>query len=152
MRGDVVLFLSSGAPHDRLIAWGTKGPFVHVEIDLGNEEFIGEHPNGIVRYRGIRPKSTASFTPPASQADIELGLKWAEMQVGKKYGWGDIFSEGLKVLGLAFSFSIPNQWDCSDFVTRYLKVARAAGPLGDAAENPGTVSPNDLARAYQVHM
>lgn len=148
MRGDVILFRSSGTIYDRAITLATHGPFVHVEIDLGNGELIGAHLDGIVRYKGVPSTNTVSFHPPASQLDIEYALKWAEMQIGKQYGWTDIISNGLKFLAIHINIGEPGHWDCSDFVTRYLTIARAAGPLGTLAEDPGLVSPNDLAHAY----
>ncbi len=151
MRGDVVLFASGGKFYERVIEWATKGRFVHVEIDLGGDQYIGAHNAGITIYKGTRGRNTASFTPPASKDDIEYGLKWAEGQAGKAYGWTDIISNGLKVAGLPISIGETGHWDCSDFVTRYLLVSRAAEPLGKSAEDPGLVSPNDIARAYGVH-
>jgi hypothetical protein len=121
-----------------------------VEIDLGNGFFIGAHLNGIVRHSGVPGSNVRLFHPPASAVDIEYGLKWAEMQVGKQYGWTDIFSNGLKLCGINFDISEPGHWDCSDFVTRYLTVARANSPLGKLGDDPSLVSPNDLARAYKV--
>lgn len=151
MRGDVVLFKADPKdPTDRLISLTTKGPFVHVEIDLGNGELIGAHFDGIDRYKGVPGSNTKSFHPPATPEDIEYAIKWAEMQVGKKYGWTDILSNGFKLLGIPLELGEPGHWDCSDFASRYLVVARASGPLGRAAENPGLVSPNDIARAYRV--
>jgi hypothetical protein len=150
MRGDVVLFKSSGSIPDQVIATATKGPYVHVEIDLGNGKMIGAHTNGIVIHDGMPGTNTTSFHPKASNSDIEYGLKWAVMQAGKEYGWTDIISNGFKLVGINFDISEPGHWDCSDFVTRYLLVARAAGPLGSRSDDPGLVSPNDIARAYGI--
>lgn len=150
MRGDVVLFKSSGSLSDRAIEIATKGPYVHVEVDLGGGKFIGAHVNGIVIHDGTAGRNTTSFHPKALDSDIEYGLKWAVMQAGKEYGWTDIISNGFKLVGLPFDIGEPGHWDCSDFVTRYLLVARAAGPLGSRADDPGLVSPNDLARAFGI--
>lgn len=157
MRGDVVLFLGAANPQDWLIEWATKGPYTHVELDLGNGKFVGEHSSGIVVHDGIIGRNVVAFTPP--HADIEAGMAWVDKVVAEQaaskgeaheYGWLDITAEALKVLGVKFGMQSQGEWDCSDFVTRYLIVAGAAGPLGSAAKNPGTVSPNDLARAYGI--
>lgn len=154
MRGDVVLYKTGGSWMDGLIERFTSGPYVHVEIDLGNGQFIGAHnkvgDSGIVMHGGYPGRNTATFTPPASSSDIEYGLSWAIKQVGKEYGWFDIISNGIKIVGIPLEMGQPGHWDCSDFVTRYLLVARAATPLGKLAENPGLVSPNDIARAYGI--
>jgi hypothetical protein len=151
VRGDVILFKKTNNPVDWAIATGTGGPYVHTEIDLGNGQLIGAHFTGIVLYNGVpAPDNTSRFSPPASPQDLEYGLAWAIQQVGKQYGWSDIASNVLKLCGLRIEFSEPGHWDCSDFVTRYLTVARAASPLGKLSEDPGLVSPNDLARAFNV--
>lgn len=150
MRGDVVLFKYTSGFYGWVIKQATGGPFVHVEIDLGDGRLMGAHSDGIVIYNGKPGTNTVSFHPPASNEDIEYGLRWAELQAGKQYGWSDIVSNGFKILGIPFDLGQPGHWDCSDFVTRYLTVARASGPLGNKAEDPGLVSPNDLARAYGI--
>ena len=154
MRGDVILYKSSGSLFDKMIEWTTRGPYVHVEIDLGDGKFIGAHnkpgDSGIVVHEGHPGRNVTPFTPKAAPDDLEAALKWAEAQVGKEYGWFDIISNGIKVLGIPLTLGEPGHWDCSDFVTRYLIIARASGPLGRLAEDPGLVSPNDIARAYGV--
>jgi hypothetical protein len=150
MRGDVVLFKSSGSLFDRTIEWATHGPYVHVEIDLGNGRMIGAHNEGIIIHQGTAGRNTTSFRPRTSDTDLEYGSRWAELQAGKQYGWTDIISNGIKLLGVPIIIGEPGHWNCSDFVTRYLLVARASSPLGSRAEDPGLVSPNDIARAYGV--
>lgn len=150
MRGDLILYRSDGSLFDRTIVWATHGPFTHVEIDLGDGTSVGAQDNGIAIHRYIVGRGAVEVSPKASKADIEAGLRWTLMQVGKKYGWADIFSNGLKILGIPFDISEPGTYDCSDLATRYLIAANAAAPLGALANNPGLVSPNDLARAFGV--
>lgn len=150
MRGDVVLYESSGSLFDRMIETFTHGRFTHGEIDLGGGKLIGAHYDGIVVHEGTLGRNVAVFTPPASKTDIEYGLAWAVQQAGKQYGWADILSNGFLILGIPIYLGEPGRWDCSDFVTRYLSVARAAGPLGKQVDEPGLISPNDIARAYGV--
>lgn len=148
MRGDIILYKSSGSVGDRIIASATHGPFVHCEIDLGNGKTIGARYDGIKVHPEFVGRGEARITPKADKEDIEFALAWAEKQVGKKYGWLDIASNGLKIIGIPFELGKPDTWDCSDFCTRYLTIAHADGPLGDLAGDPGLVSPNDLARAF----
>jgi hypothetical protein len=150
MRGDLLLYTSSGSLSDRIIAWATHGPFVHVEIDLEDGNAIGALSTGITIHPYLRGQGRVEVPIGATEKDREYGLLWALQQVNKQYGWVDIISNGLKILGIPFDIGETDHWDCSDFVTRYLLAARAAGPLGRLADNPGLVSPNDIARAFGV--
>lgn len=151
MRGDLILFKSDGSFGDNLIAWGTHGPFVHVEIDEGNGQWLGANANGITESLA----TAASWViPVASYTDLAFigeGLAWARRQIGKPYGYIDIFDDSLKFFGIPITLVDPRSLDCSDYAARYLVVAHAAGPLGDLAQYPQSVSPNDLARSYKVN-
>lgn len=156
MRGDVVLFKSGGGLFDQLIMWATKGPYTHVEIDLGNGLFVGEHSSGVVVHKPEPGRSVELFRP---KGNLEAGLAWvgeviAENKASRgeahEYGFIDIAAEAFRVLGMKMNLRSAGAWDCSDFVTRYLIVAGAAGPLGRQASDPGMVSPNDIARAYGI--
>jgi hypothetical protein len=149
-RGDLILYESTGSWGDRLIALATHGRFTHVEIDLGDGTSVGAQDNGIGIHPYIAGRGSVAFSPKASKEDREYGLKWALKQVGREYGWTDIVSNGLKLVGIPFDIGEKDHWDCSDFATRYLIEARAADPLGDQANESGLVSPNDLARAFGV--
>lgn len=156
MRGDLILYEAvAGVPFDWLIAHFTHGKFAHVEIDLGDGTMVSEHGNGLTR-SNLDSKRPHVLVHP--KGNIEAGIAWVsrELLAAQKdgevheYGWLDIFTEAVKVLGGKLTVGAEGQWDCSDFATRYLLAADAAGPLGDAAANPGSVSPNDLARAFGV--
>lgn len=158
-RGDVVLFETSGSLTDLIISTATKGPYTHSEIDLGNGEMIGSQAGGLTRHKDTPGRNVVLFRPPTSQANIEAGLAWVEHawseQVKSKgaahtYGWMDWISDFFKMIGHPLVFSKPGQWDCSEFVTRYLIAAEAEGPLGSQADDPVLISPNDLARAYGI--
>lgn len=161
MRGDFVLYKAKpGAFIDWLISHFTRGPYIHVEIDLGDGNFVGEHGSGIT----VHPRDNdipANFVTPKSkegQKGIDTGMQWVEAVIEKvkkapkdyKYGWLDIVADATKILGAKITFRKSNAWDCSHFVTLYLQVADADWPLGNLTQNPDTVSPNDLARAYGV--
>jgi hypothetical protein len=150
MLGDVVLFKSDGSWSDKLIEWGTHGPYTHVGIDFGGGHYLWADRDGIKIHTGLGGRKTWSFRPVALQVDLNAAIKWAGDQAGKEYGWADIASNGLKLIGLGFNIGTPGHWDCSDFVTRYLIIAEAEAPLGVLANDPGLVSPNDIARAYGI--
>lgn len=149
MRGDIILYESSGSLSDRIIVSATHGRFTHCEIDRGGST-IGARYDGIKVHPYFSDRGSAVIHPKASQEDIDYALAWAEKQVGREYGWLDILDNGLNLLGIQLELGRPGSWDCSDFVTRYLIEAHSSGPLGERANNPGLVSPNDLARAFGV--
>lgn len=164
MRGDFVLFYQMrGSWQEWLIAKFTNGQFIHAEVDLG-DAWIGMTSSGMRRHApsGLPFKTrTVHVESEVGQPGIEAGLRWVERAWADaqrsrevhEYGWADIVSDALKALGLGIlSFGRKGEWDCSDFVVRYLIEALAAGPLGTQADDPGTVSPNDLARSYKVPM
>lgn len=156
MLGDLVLYKSDGSIGDWFISNFTDGPFTHVEIDMGNNICIGEHGSGL--WRGNcdwgRPHIFVTPLHVVSQA----GLQWVMTQYEQElangsahpYGWLDIASEALKIMGQRIILRQKGAWDCSDFATRYLIAAGAAAPLGKLATTPELVSPNDLARAFGV--
>lgn len=161
MRGDFVLYEAKpGDAGDWLISHFTKGPYVHVEIDLGNGNFVGEHGTGIV----VHPRDhtiPADFVTPVSSkgpAGIESGMQWVELVISESYknpkahpyGWLDITADVFKLFGQKVILQRKGEWDCSHFVALYLQVAFADAPLGDLIVTPETISPNDLARAYGV--
>lgn len=150
MRGDVVLFTSSGSLIDRLISWGTHGPYVHVEIDLGNGRYIGSQEKGVNIHGFERGRDTVTFSPKVSMVDIETGLLWAIKQLGDPYSWQDNVADALGFLGWKVIFGQQGAYNCSNFVAHYLVEAEAEAPLGKLADSLETISPNDIARAFGV--
>ena len=161
MRGDFVLYQSKpGSIADWLVARFTYGPYVHAAVDMGDGTFVAElTQSGLTRHPANGKDRSLVFVHP--RGNLEVGLAWVEDQLaaaGKdperteshEYGWVDIVVDAAKVLGFKLILRRETEWDCSDFVTRYLVAAGAAGPLGKAARDPQTVSPNDLARAFGV--
>lgn len=151
MRGDLILYETDHSLGDTIIAWGTHGPFVHVEIDLGDGTLIGANNNGITRTPDAAHNAwVIPILDYTTHDQMEKGLEWAMRQLGQPYGYIDIFNDSLKFLGIPLVIGQPRRLDCSDYATRYLNVAGASGPLGDLAQYPQSVSPNDLARAYHI--
>lgn len=163
MRGDFVLYEKK--PHDLadwLVSWGTKGRFVHVEIDLGDGTFIGEHGKGLISHPQDAGRGCIFVSPKSNSATgIEKGLAWVETVKAEQeashgkaheYGWLDIVSDAFKTLGANVILGKPGEWDCSHFVALYLQIAGADAPLQSQGlmKHPETISPNDLARAFGV--
>lgn len=157
MRGDFVLY--KPAPGDFagwLINHFTNGPYDHVEIDLGNGMFVGEHGAGITVHTQDIKKPAAAFVTPVG--DIAKGMEFVNLCIEEEqknphsheYGWLDIASDALKIMGSSLILRREGHWDCSHFIALYLIAAGAAAPLGNMAKHPETISPNDLARAYGV--
>lgn len=153
MRGDLLFYKSRGVLHERMIAWATHGPYVHVAIVTDMNRVIAADARGIDYDR--RPPlaqqhtilSLASYAAPAA---IERAVQWAELQQGKRYGWLDIAYQAVKFLAPnnPFRFGEADHWDCSDFATRYL--LHAGVQLPDAYSDPYANTPNDLARLFGV--
>lgn len=162
MRGDFVLY--EGKPGNfadwLIIHFSGGGPYVHCEIDLGNGLFVGEHGQGITVHKMDHTIKSDFVTPKSKegQKGIDLGMQWlnkviAEAQKDQnshRYGWLDIAVDVARIFGARLTLQRTGAWDCSHFVTLYLQVADADWPLGRLTQEPETVSPNDLARAYGV--
>lgn len=118
MRGDVLFWTADGSPASRAIAFFTKGPFVHVSVDMGDCTDIGAHSEDGTQRRYI--PSTCGITrwsPPAGE-NIERGMTFVEGEVGNKYGWGNIVNNVLKILRIPYRISRVDRYDCSNLVRR----------------------------------
>lgn len=166
MRGDVLFYSGGGSLADRLISWRTHGPFVHVEVDLGDGTAIGSLSSSGVDQHPVDYTRAVVYRPSLKPDEIEAGIAWLRSHVGDPYGWGDI-------LNFVLTLFVPNSplvlaqrhgFDCSDLVARYLEAAGGTN-LGPQSENEtlsaqsarlarfdetSLLSPNDLARALGV--
>lgn len=149
IRGNLILYKSSGTWYERIITFATKGPWVHVAIVIDADTVIAARSNGI-RYEAMPPDNDMHATIPldgrATPEGIEQGLEWAAKQLGDGYSWADIVYQGVKLVwpGNPLRFYIAGRFDCSEYATRYL--LQAGVVLPPAFDDPETVTPNDLAR------
>jgi|SRR5581483_6848448 len=172
MRGDLILYTSSGRWYERLITLATRGPFVHVALVVDAQTVIAARTQGI-SYEAMPPEDDQHATVPiaacslaisgtdqhgepvtettrlsgrATLAGIEQGMAWATAQQGRHYGWSDVIYQGIKFLWPRnpFQFGVEGHYDCSDFATRYL--LQAGVVLPPAFDDPYSICPNDLAR------
>lgn len=161
MRGDLVFYRAKkGDFADWLISHFTNGPFVHVEIDLGDGQFIGEHGAGIEVHPQdiidptlfVTPKSTLGEDGIRQGMDFVVRVANEDMKDphSHRYGWFDIVSDVLKIMGSKIILRKEGRWDCSHFAALYLIAAHADKPLGITAKTPETISPNDLARDFGI--
>ena len=152
VRGQVLLFRSSGKWYENLICQATSGPYCHVEIVLDPTHIIGAHSREgiVISTPPINPNTYTAIdiTPYTTPQGIEKGLAWAAKQYGKSYGWSDITFQALKFLAPnnPFRFGIEGHWDCSDYVTRYLQ--QAGVPMPQDFDIPYTMTPNDIGRVF----
>jgi len=153
--GDLVLYKSRGRWYERVIAFATKGPYVHVGIVFGANYVLAATAHGIAY--DVLPLPVAqkfcTIVPLqllVTQEQEAQGMAWAREQKGREYGWLDIVYQALKFLAPnnPLRFYIEGHYDCSDFATRYLQHAGVALP--DAYSDPYANSPNDLARYFQL--
>lgn len=152
-RGDIVLFSSDGI-FDWAIKRFTGGRFTHVEIDMGDGTFVGEHSNGLVRHKAGPFAARISVMPPGKNLDD--GMAWVEEQIKaagnpevREYGIFSIIDDAFKILGWNFALAKTGEWDCSEFVCYFLNHAHNT-ELGNMADDCVHVSPNDIARAFGV--
>lgn len=147
MRGDLVLYMKPVSLMEKLTVWATHGPYFHSEILLDDLRTVGAHHDG-VRLGAIPVNDPGKYTLihlPAG-ADIEAGLAWTKQQIGKEYGWLDVFNQAVKFLfpNNPFQITQVNHWDCSDFCTRYLMECDV--DLPEEYQDPYQNTPNDLGR------
>lgn len=153
MIGDVRFYYSSGSIPDEAILAATGGPFVHVDMDVGNGECVGALSQGIVR-TAINPDTMVEVYHLSAGENIQHAVAWALAQVGHAYGWFDLANAGVADIFSRITHEpflpyvgIKGAWDCSDFALRYLEVA---GHFFMQPLVPAQTSPSDLARALGV--
>lgn len=82
----------------------------------------------------------------ATDFDRAQMVRWAEKQVGKRYGWITILSLGLSLLtGLKFNFGIDGQMICSGLVAQAL--FKGNDDFDRALDH---MTPADMAKYYNI--
>lgn len=148
MRGDLLFWPSDGSLVSRAIALATKGPFVHVSVDLGNGSDIGAEQQGVAQHALPNTDRLIRWSPAAEAERIEIGIHFLSGEIGNKYGYTNIVNAALKLFGLPYRLARLDRYDCSSLVTRYLE--KVGVDTGDLGEEPDSVSPNDLARWLKI--
>ena len=88
--GDILLF-KRARKWNRLITWFTRSPYYHVAIYEGRDHVVEARPRGVVRRDLNGPDGDKSFEViPAPEGRGAEALRWAEQQVGKRYGKRDV--------------------------------------------------------------
>lgn len=161
MSGNIILFKNSGSIIDNVISFATHGPYVHTSIVVNASGKTVEATRQGIQYNTLPLDKTryvmvSLLAPPQPmeqsswEASIQRGIQWACSCVGKEYGWLDIVDQAFNFLypGNTIQLVDNAHYDCSDFVCRYLL---AIGyPLPEKMQSPYAVSPNDLARFFQI--
>lgn len=140
MRGDILFWPASNSITDRIIAWFTKGPFVHVAVDMGDGTEISAHSEDGIARRTIPARS--DLTEFTVSPDPVLGLQFVKEQIGKKYGYANILNNVLYGLHIPWRVYNVRRFDCSSLVAHYLEHCGI-----DLSDDDEAISPNDLARA-----
>ncbi|SRR6266699_420335 len=153
LRGNILLFYSTGSWWDRLISFVTHGPYVHVEIALDDEHMIGARLDGIALHPlPLDPDTYVAIdiAPYTTGSNVLHGLLWAMQQRGRKYGWSDVIFQIIKFLNPnnKLRWGVKGRWDCSDFATRYLQQSGVILP--EAYSDPYANTPCDLARIFSI--
>lgn len=150
----LVFYRSQGKWYERLISWATKGPFVHVAIQLEDGSLIAAETTG-VQHEAFDPADEPFVQrhplQPATPASATLALTWATKKVGSRYGWTDIISQGFRLLGSPLFIGRLHSLDCSDlagcYAALYTNDPTLMSWVLDARQE---ISPNDLARYYHI--
>ncbi len=150
MRGDLILYKSSGKWYERAIVLATKGIYVHVAIQLSDVQVIAAGSRGIALFPYSAQDSRCVTVPIVpkytTKIAVEQGLQWVADQLGREYGWVDIVTQAIKFMNPNNKLRLAREgsWDCSDFGTRYLQ--HCSIEMSDMYSDPYSNSPNDLAR------
>lgn len=151
--GDLLFYRGDGSLFDQLIQWRTRGPFTHVEVDVGGGQSIGALSAGVTRHvisTGRRTPDVAPTSVKCLPDRLPMALDWLAQQVKQPYGWWDIADDGLSLALPHGPFVVVSRhYDCSDLSARFLWVAGYPLPA-DLIDAPQLVSPNSLARALGI--
>lgn len=147
-RGDLLLYAATSVWYEQLIARVTQGPFVHVSLIYDEQHCLAADANGITMDTLPAEDSQHVVIAIDPSLQIDAGLEWAGLQVGRRYGWTDIVYQAVKFLSPnnPWQFGRIGRWDCSDYATRYLQ--HIGYPLPDAFSDAYSNTPNDLARIF----
>lgn len=145
MKGDVLFYM--GKPDSiicDLIRWRTAGPFVHVEVDMGDGTAIGALTKGVSRHPLIPTAYIFKTSQKTDDSNIEQGLRFLVSEVNSEYGWNDILDA---VLPSWWRLIVKDKdaFDCSHLVAKYLIIANAVKFPQFVIDRIQSVSPNDLA-------
>lgn len=155
MRGDLLFYRSQGTLADTLITRATHGPFTHVAVDLGDGTLIEAQASGIKRApipnQGQIRVPLTTWQSRGEGYGLTVAFEWLTAQVGASYGWLDIASQAMRLLGLPVFLVRLHSLDCSDLVARFMLLAGCGPNLAlDVVDDATQISPNDLARALGI--
>jgi hypothetical protein len=147
-RGDLLLYAATARWYEQLIARVTQGPFVHVSIIYDEQHCLAADANGISMDSLPAEDSQHVVIPIDPTLQIDAGLEWASLQVGRRYGWTDIAYQAVKFLAPnnPWQLCYQGRWDCADYATRYLD--RIGYKLPEMYSDPYTMTPNDIGRLF----
>lgn len=148
-QGDILFFQAHTPPTfmERLIAWFTKSPIVHVGIDTGEydgvEYMVEAIGQGIVEHPiGTRKFIRWSFPDVADDTvDMAKAIKWLDGEIGKRYGWEDV-ATAANLLQRFFYIVVPHAYNCATLTAYFL--AEAGVDIGELSENVHLVTPARL--------
>jgi uncharacterized protein YycO len=142
--GDILLFRHA-RKWNRLITWFTHSRYYHAAIYRGDHHVVEARPRGVVRRDLNGPDGDKSFDVIAApQGRGREALAWAEQQLGKRYGKGDVVVLILEHLftRLNLNYTTRDQFSCGELVTCAFA---EAGVTLFPNRNPETIVPADFA-------
>ena len=162
LSGDLLLFRSKGGLFSRGIAALGRSIYSHAAMAawwadrlfaLETRSWIGGRALLLSNLVVNAPGRIDVFKTDLNERQREIAVDWMKSATGKKYGWGTIFNQGLRVSPIISIFLSPPLADgstdsppvCSELVSRAYREAGVdpVPRLSDRATLPG-----DLARSW----
>lgn len=123
--GDILLF-NRARKWNRLITWFTSSQYYHVAIYQGDDHVVEARPRGVVCRDLNGPDGDKSYDVIAAPENRGAeALRWAQKQIGKRYGKSDVFVLIMERVfrNLKFNYQTRSQFSCGELVTCAFKNA-----------------------------
>lgn len=123
--GDILLF-NRARKWNLLITWFTSSRYYHVAIYEGEDHVVEARPRGVVRRDLNGPDGDKSFDVIAAPEGKGIAaLRWAQKQIGKRYGKRDVFVLIMERVfsSLDFNYRTRGKFSCGELVTCAFKNA-----------------------------
>jgi cell wall-associated NlpC family hydrolase len=148
--GDVILVEGTHI-WDRLVEWATVSPYSHAALVADGYLIEALENQGVVQSEISKYycSSSVAMRTGATEDQIGLAIRWAEGWIGKRYGWREALTAGVRdVLHVPLRAKMLTHLDCSGLVAASYAAARY--PLTRAiAPTPADLWASELLREAQ---
>ncbi len=138
--GDILLIAESD-PISLVVEWATISPYSHAVL-VGDGHLVealaghGVVQSPLSKYKGS-PGLFHARVPAANANQVDFAVKWAELWVGRQYGWREALTAGIRdLLHVPIRSQVFAHLDCSGLIVAAYAAAQC--PLTRAiAPTPG---------------